>query len=121
MLHLLGARLVPNEQVRIAPTGIGGIGPKEATQVCYRSGISENIKVNELTRYQIDQIERIIGRDYVVYWELGRGKRADIERLISISRYRGIRHQDGLPLRGQRTHTNAGTCRKSFAKDNTLY
>lgn len=112
MLHILGARLVPNEQVRIALTEIGGIGPKEATQVCYRLGISENIKVNELTKYQIDQIERIIGQDYVVHWELKRGKRADIERLISISCYRGIRHQDGLPLRGQRTHTNARTCRK---------
>jgi len=112
MSHILGARLVPNEQVRIAPTKIGGIGPKEATQVRYRLGISENIKVNESTKYQIDQIERIIGQDHVVHWELKRGKRADIERLIAISCYRGIRHQDGLPLRGQRTHTNARTCRK---------
>lgn len=112
MSHILGARLVPNEQVRIAPTEIGGIGPKEATQVRYRLGISENIKVNESTKYQIDQIERIIGQDHVVHWELKRGKRADIERFIPISCYRGIRHQDGLPLRGQRTHTNARTCRK---------
>nr|AJP33447.1 ribosomal protein S13 [Araucaria heterophylla]QJH91736.1 ribosomal protein S13 [Araucaria heterophylla]QXE43690.1 ribosomal protein S13 [Araucaria cunninghamii] len=115
MSHLLGARLVPNEQVRIALTGIGGIGPKEATRVCYRLGISEDIKVKESTKYQIDQIERIMGQDYVVYWELKRRKQADIERLIPISRYRGIRHQNGLPLRGQRTHTNARTCRKSKA------
>nr|QXE44249.1 ribosomal protein S13 [Sciadopitys verticillata]BDC46307.1 ribosomal protein S13 [Sciadopitys verticillata] len=110
-LFLLGTRLLPNEQVRIAPTKIYGIGPKEATRVCSRLGISENIKVNESTKYQIDQIERIIGQNYVVRWELKRVKRADIERLIPISRYRGIRHQDGLPLRGQRTHTNARTCR----------
>jgi len=112
MLHLFGAKIVPKKQVSIALTKIGGIGYKEATQVCYRLGISENIKVNELTKYQIDQIEQIIGQDYVVHGELKRGKRADIKRLIFISCYRGIRHQDGLPLRGQRTHTNARTCRK---------
>eukprot|EP01018_Ginkgo_biloba_P032346 Gb_17116 [translate_table: standard] len=110
--YILGARSVPNEQVRIAPTEIDGIGPKEATQVRYRLGISDNIKVNESTKYQIDQIEQIIGQDHVVHWELKRGKRADIERSIPIPRYRGIRHQDGSPLRGQRTHTNARTCRK---------
>ena len=58
MSHLvLGTRLVPSEQVRIAPTEILGIGPKEATQVRYRLGISENIRVNELTKYQIDRLE----------------------------------------------------------------
>ena len=112
MLHLFGAKIVPKKQVSIALTKIGGIGHKEATQVRYRLGISENIKVNESTKYQIDQIEQIIGQDHVVHGELKRGKRADIKRLISISCYRGIRHQDGLPLRGQRTHTNARTCRK---------
>nr|YP_001661427.1 ribosomal protein S13 [Cycas taitungensis]QXE43886.1 ribosomal protein S13 [Cycas revoluta]BAF98429.1 ribosomal protein S13 [Cycas taitungensis] len=112
MSYIPGARSVPNEQVRIASTKIDGIGPKKATRVRYRLGISDNIKVNESTKYQIDQIEQIIGQDHVVHWELKRGKRADIERSISISRYRGIRHQDGLPLRGQRTHTNARTCRK---------
>ena len=58
----------------------------------------------------------MIGQDHVVHWELKRGERADIERLISISCYRGIRHQDGFPLRGQRTHTNARTCRKLIRK-----
>ncbi|KAI4983705.1 hypothetical protein ZWY2020_025571 [Hordeum vulgare] len=61
--------------------------------------------MNELTKYQIDQIEQMI-----------RGERADIERLTSISRYRGIHHQDGSPLRGQRTHTNARTARKQIRK-----
>lgn len=74
------------------------------------------IKIKELTKYQIDQIEQMIDQDHVVHWELKRGERADIERFISISRYRGIRHQDGLPLRGQRTHTNARTCRKQIRK-----
>ena len=76
-----------------------GIGPKKAIQVRYRLGISGNIKREEYTKYQIDQIEQMIGQDHVVHWELKRGERADIERLISISCYRGIRHQDGSPLR----------------------
>lgn len=116
MSYISGAKSVPDEQVRIASTKIEGIGPKKAIQVRYRLGISGNIKMNELTKYQIDQIEQIIAQDYVVHWELKRGKREDIERLISISRYRGIRHQDGSPLRGQRTHTNARTFRKQIRK-----
>lgn len=116
MLYISGARLLPDEQVRIASTKMDGIGPKKAIQLCYRLGISGNIKMNELTKYQIDQIEQMIAQDHVVHWELKRGERADIERLISISCYRGIRHQDGLPLRGQRTHTNARTARKQIRK-----
>lgn len=116
MSYISGARSVPDEQVRIASTKMDGIGPKKAMKFRYRLGISGNIKMNELTKYQIDQIEQIISQDHVVHWELKRGERADIERLISISRYRGIRHQDGSPLRGQRTHTNARTFRKQIRK-----
>lgn len=116
MSYILGARFVADKQVRIALTQIDGIGPKKAIQVCYRLGISGNIKIKELTKYQIEKIEQVIGKDHIVNWELKRGERADIERLISLSCYRGIRHQDGLPLRGQRTHTNARTCRKRIRK-----
>nr|ULQ69008.1 ribosomal protein S13 [Bolboschoenus planiculmis] len=116
MLYISGARLLPEEQVRIASTKIDGIGPKKAIQLCYRLGISGNIKMNELTKYQIDQISKMISQDHVVHWELKRGERADIARLISISRYRGIRHKEKLPLRGQRTHTNARTARKQISK-----
>lgn len=120
MSYISGARSVPDEKVRIASTRMDGIGPKKAIQVRYRLGISGNIKMNELTKYQIDKMEQMISQDHVVHWELKRGERADIERLISISRYRGIRHQDGLPLRGQRTHTNARTCRKQM-KETKLF
>nr|ARX11155.1 ribosomal protein S13 [Triantha glutinosa]QKO27374.1 ribosomal protein S13 [Tofieldia coccinea] len=116
MSYISGARSVPDEQVRIASRKMVGIGPKKAIKVRYQLGISGNIKMNELTKYQIDQIEEILGQDHVVHWELKRRERADIERLISISRYRGIRHQDGSPLRGQRTHTNARTFRKQIRK-----
>ncbi|KAI5638812.1 hypothetical protein M9H77_00519 [Catharanthus roseus] len=86
MLYISGARSVADEQVRIASTKIDGIGPKKAIQVRYRLGISGNIKINELTK----------------------GERADIERLISISCYRGIRHQDGSPVRGLLRHDISG-------------
>nr|BCT43063.1 ribosomal protein S13 [Musa itinerans var. formosana] len=110
-----GAISVPDEQVRIASTKMDGIGPQKAMKFRYRLGISGNIKIQELTKYQIDQMEQMISQDHVVNWELKRGallNNSDIKRLISISRYRGIRHQDGSPLRGQRTHTNARTSRK---------
>ena len=113
MSYISGARSVPDEQVRIASTQIDGIGPQKAMKFRYRLGISGNIKIYELTKYQIDQISQILSQDHVVHWEFQRGERADIERLISISRYRGIRHQDGSPLRGQRTHTKKGARRKA--------
>ncbi|KAI3975328.1 hypothetical protein MKX01_033568 [Papaver californicum] len=81
-----------------------------------RLGISGKIKIKELTKSQIGQIEEMIGQDHVVHWELKREERADTERLIYISRYRGIRHQEGSPLRGQRTHTSARTSRKQNRK-----
>ncbi|KAL8217975.1 hypothetical protein R6Q57_021348 [Mikania cordata] len=115
-MHGPGARSVADEQVRIASTKIDGIGPKKAILVRYQLSISVNIKIKELTKYQIDQIEQMIGQDHVVHWESKRGERADIERLISISCYRGILYQDGSPLRGQRTHTNSRTCRKQIRK-----
>ncbi|CAN6447660.1 unnamed protein product [Victoria cruziana] len=101
MSYIGGARLVPDEKVRIASTKMAGIGPKKA------------IQMNELTKYHIDLLEQVIGQDHVVHWELKRGERADIKRLISISHYRGIRHQDGSPLCDQRTHTNARTAHKN--------
>jgi small subunit ribosomal protein S13 len=118
MFYLSGARLLPDEQVRIASTKIHGIGPKKAIQLCYRLGISGNIKINELTKSQIHQISKILSQEHVVHWELKRRERADIERLISISRYRGIRHKERLPLRGQRTHTNARTAKLLVGKSN---
>ena len=70
MSYISGARSLPDEQVRIASTKMDGIGPKKAIQLRYRLGISGNIKMNELTKYQIDQIEQMIAQDHVVHWEL---------------------------------------------------
>ncbi|KAI3881118.1 hypothetical protein MKX03_010131 [Papaver bracteatum] len=109
---LPGDRSVPEEQVRVASTKMDGIGSQKSIQIRSRPGISGKIKIKELTKSQIGQIEEMIGQDHVVHWELKREERAYIERLISISRYCGIRHQEGSPLRGKQTHTNARTSRK---------
>lgn len=113
MSYILGTNLNSNKQVKIASTRIFGIGPKKAIQVCDRLGLSDNIKVNKLTKYQFDQIIEIMSQNYLVDSELERVIQRDIKRLISIGCYRGFRHNAGLPLRGQRTHTNAKTSRKS--------
>nr|BDW36483.1 ribosomal protein S13 [Hyophila propagulifera] len=112
MSYILGTNLVPNEQVEIALTRIFGLGPKKAIQVCDQLGLTDNIKVNKLTKYQIDRIIKIISQNYLVDLELARVIQRDIKQLMSIGCYRGFRHNVGLPLRGQRTHTNAKTCRK---------
>nr|YP_009277451.1 ribosomal protein S13 [Psilotum nudum]AOH05921.1 ribosomal protein S13 [Psilotum nudum] len=114
MSYIPGTKLVPNKQVRIASTQISGIGPKKAIQVRNQLGIGDNTKVYQLTKHRIDQIIRVIRQNNsLVDSELKREIQPNIKRLISISRYRGFRHKAGLPLRGQRTHTNAKTCRKS--------
>nr|WNR49272.1 ribosomal protein S13 [Acorus tatarinowii] len=91
MSYLSGALNKKNEQVRIALTKIYGIGPKKAMQLCSRLGLSGNIKMNELTKFQMDQIDERIGQDHVVHWELQRVLLADIEQLISIGCYRGTK------------------------------
>lgn len=114
MSYILGTKLVSNKQVRLALTQIFGIGPKKATWVCDQLGLGDNTKVSNLTRHQIDQISTIVRRNnFLVDSELKREIQQYIERLINISCYRGFRHKAGLPLRGQRTHSNAKTCRKS--------
>nr|YP_009531827.1 ribosomal protein S13 [Leiosporoceros dussii]AXZ70973.1 ribosomal protein S13 [Leiosporoceros dussii] len=112
MSYILGSNSISNKQIKIALIQIFGIGPKKAIQLCYRLGLSENIRVNKLTSYQIDEILKIMSQNYLVDSELKTVIQRDIKRLISIGCYRGFRHNAGLPLRGQRTHTNAKTCRR---------
>jgi small subunit ribosomal protein S13 len=111
-VFISGARLVGDQQVRISLTKIYGIGRSKAVRLCSQLGISLNTKINELTKYQVHQIQQIVSQEHITHFELRRRVQAEIDRLVSIYCYRGIRHQDGLPLRGQRTHTNARTSRK---------
>lgn len=104
---------------------IYGIGHKKASQLCAQIGISETHnsqtrhKLTELTRFQLDQLNQYISLHYTVDSELRRTITDDIKRTISIGSYRGFRHTAGLPVRGQRTHTNAQNCRNTFLKKST--
>jgi small subunit ribosomal protein S13 len=103
------------KRVEIALRYIHGIGPKFARTICEQVNIPAERRVNELTDAEILQIREIIDRDYVVEGDLRREVSMNIKRLMDLGCYRGLRHRRGLPVRGQRTHTNART-RKGPAK-----
>lgn len=113
MSYILGTQWKPTTKVVRALTQLFGIGPNKALQICEKLGISDTMKVNELTRIQLDQIMQIISQHYLIDSELKKIIQNDIQRFIAIGSYRGFRHNARLPVRGQRTHTNAKTCRKS--------
>jgi small subunit ribosomal protein S13 len=112
MSFILGTRYAPTKKIRIALTKIFGIGLNKANQICDKLGLSDTYKVNQLTKNQIDQIIKIFNQSYLIDSELLRIIQNDVKRLIHIGCFRGLRHNEGLPLRGQRTHTNAKTSRK---------
>jgi small subunit ribosomal protein S13 len=95
--------------VVIALQYIHGIGAKFAEEICKRVGIPADRRVNQLTDAEVLQIREAIDRDYVVEGDLRREVAMNIKRLMDLGCYRGLRHRKGLPVRGQRTHTNART------------
>jgi small subunit ribosomal protein S13 len=99
----------------IALQYIHGIGRKFASEICQRAGIPSERRVGQLTDAEVLQIRETIDRDYVVEGDLRRDVAMNIKRLMDLGCYRGLRHRRGLPVRGQRTHTNART-RKGPAK-----
>ena len=115
MARIAGVNIPTQKRVPIALQYIHGIGPKFATEICTKVGIPMNRKVNELTDAEILQIREAIDRDYMVEGDLRREVAMNIKRLMDLGCYRGLRHRKGLPVRGQRTHTNART-RKGPAK-----
>jgi small subunit ribosomal protein S13 len=101
--------------VEIALRYIHGIGPKNAKDICEKVNISAERRVNQLSDSEVIQIREIIDRDFIVEGDLRRDVAMNIKRLMDLGCYRGLRHRRGLPVRGQRTHTNART-RKGPAK-----
>jgi len=97
------------KRVEIALRYIHGIGPKFAKDICTRVGIPAERRVNQLTDAEILQIRETIDREYTVEGDLRRDVGMNIKRLMDLGCYRGLRHRKGLPVRGQRTHTNART------------
>jgi small subunit ribosomal protein S13 len=113
--RIAGVNIPTNKRVIIALQYIHGIGDKFAADICEKVGIPAERRVNELTDAEVIQIREAIDRDYVVEGDLRRQVAMNIKRLMDLGNYRGLRHRRGLPVRGQRTHTNART-RKGPAK-----
>ena len=115
MARISGVNIPTNKKVSIGLTYIHGIGDKSALDICEKAGIDKNKKVNELLETEVIQIREIIDGSFRVEGELRRDTSSNIKRLMDLGNYRGLRHRRGLPVRGQRTHTNART-RKGPAK-----
>jgi small subunit ribosomal protein S13 len=113
--RIAGVNIPTQKRVVIALQYIHGIGPKFAKDICERVGLPMERRVSELTDAEVLQIREAIDRDYMVEGDLRREVAMNIKRLMDLGCYRGLRHRRGLPVRGQRTHTNART-RKGPAK-----
>ena len=115
MARIAGVNIPTNKRVLIALRYIHGIGPAKAAEICQKVGIAPERRVNELSDSEVLQIRETIDSDYMVEGDLRRDVAVNIKRLMDQGFYRGLRHRRGLPVRGQRTHTNART-RKGPAK-----
>lgn len=109
MPRIIGVDIPGNKRVEFSLRYLYGIGPAKALEIIERVGIDRELKAKDLSPDQIAQITKILQDDIVVEGDLRRMVAADIRRLQQINCYRGIRHRRGLPVRGQRTKTNART------------
>ncbi|KCZ83257.1 MULTISPECIES: 30S ribosomal protein S13 [Hyphomonas] len=115
MARIAGVNIPTNKRVVIALRYIHGIGPSFAQEICDKVGVDASRRVNELTDAEVIKIRETIDADYMVEGDLRRDTSMNIKRLMDLGCYRGLRHRRKLPVRGQRTHTNART-RKGPAK-----
>lgn len=115
MARIAGVNIPTNKRVEIALRYIHGIGSAKAREIIERVGITPERRVSDLTDAEVIQIRETIDKDYVVEGDLRRETSMNIKRLMDLGCYRGLRHRRRLPVRGQRTHTNART-RKGPAK-----
>jgi small subunit ribosomal protein S13 len=113
--RIAGVNIPTNKRTLIALQYIHGIGPQKAKEIMEKVSIPADRRVAQLTDQEILQIREVIDRDYMVEGDLRRETSMNIKRLMDLGCYRGLRHRRGLPVRGQRTHTNART-RKGPAK-----
>ena len=109
MARIAGVNIPTNKRVVIALQYIHGIGARKAQEITEKVGIPAERRVSQLTDQEILQIRETIDRDYMVEGDLRRDVSMNIKRLMDLGCYRGLRHRKGLPVRGQRTHTNART------------
>ena len=109
MARIAGVNIPTNKRVTIALRYIHRIGPAKAAEICETVGIANERRVQDLSDSEVLQIREAIDRDYMVEGDLRRDVAVNIKRLMDQACYRGLRHRRGLPVRGQRTHTNART------------
>ena len=109
MARIAGVDLPREKKVEIGLTYIFGIGRKTARDILLKTGVSESLRIKELTDADVNKLRQVIERDHRVEGALRTEVAMNIKRLMDIGSYRGIRHRRGLPVRGQRTHTIART------------
>jgi small subunit ribosomal protein S13 len=107
--RIAGVNIPTQKRVLIALTYIHGIGQTKAQEICSKVGIPNDRRVHQLTDDEVVRIREAIDRDYRVEGDLRREVAMNIKRLMDLGCYRGLRHRKGLPVHGQRTHTNART------------
>ena len=111
MARIAGVDIPRDKKVEVSLRYIFGIGIPTSQKICSAANVAVDTKVRDLTEDEVARIREYIDKNHIVEGELRKQVRTDIQRLIEISSYRGIRHRRGLPLRGQRTKTNARTKR----------
>ena len=109
MPRLLGVDIPSNRQIVISLTYLYGVGPATARELCRKAGLDGSIRARDLSESDVARLATLLDNDYTVEGQLRRQVASNITRLREIGCYRGIRHRKGLPVRGQRTRTNART------------
>ena len=109
MARISGVNIPTNKRVIIALTYIFGIGSKRATDICEKASIEKSKRVNQLNEDELSKIRELVEKNYTIEGDLRREVSMNIKRLNDLGSYRGLRHRKKLPVRGQRTHTNART------------
>ncbi len=109
MARIAGIDLPRQKRIEISLTYIYGIGRSKATEICDRAGVEGGTKTDHLSEAEVIKLREVIERDYKVEGDLRREVNQNVKMLMDIGCYRGLRHRRNLPVRGQRTHTNART------------
>jgi len=109
MPRLLGVDIPNNRPTVIALTYLYGVGPKTSRDLCHKAGVDPQIRARDLREDELGRLAHLLEKDYVVEGQLRRQVSQNVSRLRDIGCYRGLRHRRGLPVRGQRTRTNART------------
>lgn len=112
MAYILNTNLNAKKKLHCSLTQFYGLGKHNSLQICDQLGISRDIRLKQLSGFQIEQLTQLINQNYNIGLEIKRLTFQNVQRLVKIASYRGFRHTEGLPVRGQRTHGNSKTSRK---------